>query len=50
MIVKGWGIVKLVLNEAFFGVSGTQHIFAAICLDVSSAVTIAKIAANRAGK
>jgi hypothetical protein len=42
MIVKGWVIVKLVLNEAFFGVSGTQLFVAAICLDVSSAFAIAK--------
>ena len=43
IMVEGWGTVKLVFNEAFFGVSGTEHFFAAICLDVSSAIAIAKI-------
>lgn len=42
MIVEGWGMVKLVFKEAFLGVSGTPHFFAAICLDVSSAIAIAK--------
>ncbi len=30
MIVEGWGMVKLVFKEAFFGVSGTQHFFCSI--------------------
>jgi hypothetical protein len=25
MIVEEWGMVKLVFNEALFGVSGTEH-------------------------